>query len=52
MDCIKCISYNNDRSGLMTIPKSILTALGNPRYTKLSFDETTKIITIKKLEMI
>jgi hypothetical protein len=36
----------------MTIPKPILAELGSPRYVKLNFDETTKIITLEKLEMV
>lgn len=52
MKFIKCISYNNERSGLLTIPKQILAILGAPRYVRLNFDENTKIITLEKLEMI
>jgi hypothetical protein len=52
MKCIKCISYTNELSGLMTIPKPILEELGSPRYMKLNYDEKTKIITLEKLEMV
>ncbi len=49
MTDIKKVTYTNNQSGLMTIPKKFLDKMNSPEFFRLEFDGKNTI-TLKKLE--